>query len=96
MFEILDRRTRLTGNQIGLLFGNAWHQIKSAKVDLRNKTLGVILTLAVIGSSIAGVPMLAAAGVGLLLGSLCLRGERTNSRTLKSASKDGADEVSAQ
>ena len=68
---------------IGLLFGNAWHQIRSAKVDRRNKTLGVILTLAVIGSSIAGVPMLAAAGVGLL-GALVLRGERTNSRTLKS------------
>jgi chromate transporter len=66
---------------IGLLFGNAYHQIKSAKVDRRNKALGVALTLAVIGSSIAGVPMLAAAGVGLLLGSLVLRGERTNSRS---------------
>lgn len=79
---------------IGLLFGNAWHQIKSAKVDRRNKTLGVMLTLAVIGSSIAGVPMLAAAGVGLLLGSLCLRGERTNSRALKP--KDNADDRSAK
>ncbi|HEY4317307.1 MAG TPA: chromate transporter [Herbaspirillum sp.] len=73
---------------IGLLFGNAYHQIKSAKVDRRNKTLGVILTLAVIGASIAGVPMLAAAGVGLLLGSLVLRGERTNSRALKKVDAD--------
>ena len=81
---------------IGLLFGNAWHQIKSAKVDRRNKTLGVILTLAVIGSSIAGVPMLAAAGIGLLLGSLCLRGERTNSRTSKSTPKDDAGAGSAK
>jgi chromate transporter len=67
---------------IGLLFGNAYHQIKSAKVDGRNKTLGVTLTLAVLGASIAGVPMLAAAGGGLLLGALVLRGERTNSRTV--------------
>jgi chromate transporter len=66
---------------IGLLFGNAYHQIKSAKVDRRNKTIGVILTLAVIGASIAGVPMLAAAGVGLLIGALVLRGERKNSRS---------------
>jgi chromate transporter len=65
---------------IGLLFGNAYHQITSAKVDRRNMIMGVTLTLAILGASIAGVPMLAAAMAGLFLGSLVLRGSGRNKR----------------
>jgi chromate transporter len=75
---------------IGLLFGNAYHQIRSAKVDRRNMIMGVALTLAILGASIAGIPMLAAAMVGLLLGSLVLRGAGRNKRAGTAKSTGGA------
>jgi hypothetical protein len=50
--------------------------LKSGKVKGRNKVIGIILAFAVAGSSMAGVPLLAAAGAGFLIGAFTLRGER--------------------
>ena len=65
---------------IGVLLGNAVHQLKSGKVKGRNKIIGIVLALAVAGSSMAGVPLLAAAGAGFLIGAFTLRNERNERR----------------
>ncbi|HEY4074138.1 MAG TPA: chromate transporter [Herbaspirillum sp.] len=71
---------------IGVLLGNAFHQLKSGKVKGRNKVIGIVLALAVAGSSMAGVPLLAAAGAGFLIGAFTLRNEQKER-------KDGSKEA---
>jgi chromate transporter len=61
---------------IGLLLGNAWHQIKGAKIAGRKKMTGIALTAAVAGASMAGVPLLLAALAGFGIGALVLRADQ--------------------
>jgi chromate transporter len=58
---------------VGLLLGNAWHQIKAAKITGRKKMTGIALAVAVAGASMAGVPLLLAALAGFVIGALLLR-----------------------
>lgn len=58
---------------VGLLFGNAYHQLKSAKVRGRKKAIGIALAVAVAGAAIAGVPLLAASVAGFAIGAVLIR-----------------------
>lgn len=58
---------------IGLLFGNAFHQLRSAKVPSRERAIGVVLGLSVATAAILGVPLIVAAVAGLLIGVLFIR-----------------------
>jgi chromate transporter len=56
---------------IGLLFGNAFHQLRNAKVPRRQRIVGIALGVSVASAAILGVPLIIAALVGLTLG-VCL------------------------
>jgi chromate transporter len=58
---------------VGLLFGNAYHQLKSAKVKGRKRVIGILLALSVAAAAIAGVPLLVAAVAGFAFGALLIR-----------------------
>lgn len=58
---------------IGLLFGNAFHQLRSAKVPPRERAIGIALGVSVAGAAILGVPLIVAAVSGLTLGVLLIR-----------------------
>jgi chromate transporter len=57
----------------GLLFGNAYHQIRGAKVTGRQKLVGTCLALSVAGAAIAGVPLLVASLAGFAIGAMLIR-----------------------
>jgi chromate transporter len=65
---------------VGLLLGNAWHQIRGAKIAGRKKLTGIALAVAVAGASIAGVPLLLAALAGFAIGALLLRADKDQSK----------------
>ncbi|WP_041635128.1 chromate transporter [Marinobacter sp. BSs20148] len=56
---------------IGLLFGNALHQIRNSRVPSRERIIGIVLGVSVASAAIAGVPLIFAALAGLLIG-ICL------------------------
>lgn len=58
---------------IGLLFGNAYHQLNSRKIKRRRKVAGCLLAIAVASAAIAGVPLILAAAGGFALGALFIR-----------------------
>jgi chromate transporter len=58
---------------VGLLFGNAYQQLRNAKVSGSQRTIGVALALAVAGATIAGVPLLIAATLGFAIGAYFIR-----------------------
>lgn len=58
---------------VGLLLGNAYHQVKGSKLKGRPKLVGIALTLSVVGASLAGVPLLLAALAGFVIGVMVLR-----------------------
>ncbi|TBL81233.1 chromate transporter [Paenibacillus thalictri] len=53
---------------VGVLFGNAYHQLQSGKYKGRDKTVGIIIAIAVAAAAMAGIPLLIAAGVGFAAG----------------------------
>ncbi|MDB5729145.1 MAG: hypothetical protein JWQ00_2350 [Noviherbaspirillum sp.] len=57
----------------GLLFGNAYHQIRAAKVNNRQKTIGILLAFAVAVAAIVGVPLLIASLAGFIIGAALIR-----------------------
>ena len=57
---------------IGLLLGNAFRQVSSSKVQGRQKAIGVALAVSVAVAAIAGVSLILAALVGLVLGTFLL------------------------
>jgi chromate transporter len=61
---------------VGLLFGNAYHQLKSAKVKGRKRAIGMGLGLLVAIAAIAGVPLLVAAAVGFTAGAVLIRAKK--------------------
>lgn len=60
---------------IGLLLGNAFRQLSGSKLDGKRKTLGIALGASVAATAIAGVPLILAAGLGLLVGAFLFAGE---------------------
>lgn len=58
---------------IGLLVGNAYHQLNSAKVESRKKAAGLLLAALVASAAIAGVPLVLAAIAGFALGAILIR-----------------------
>lgn len=56
---------------IGLLFGNAFHQVRNSKVPSKERTIGIVLAVSVASSAIAGVPLMVAAVAGIIIG-ICL------------------------
>lgn len=60
---------------VGLLFGNAYHQLRRAKVKGSQRMIGIGIAASVAVAAVAGVPLLAAAGIGFAAGALLIRGE---------------------
>lgn len=63
---------------VGLLFGNAYQQLKGAKVPRRQKLIGIALAAGVAAAAIAGVPLLAASVAGFAIGALLIRRPEAN------------------
>ncbi|MDR7541236.1 MAG: chromate transporter, partial [Armatimonadota bacterium] len=60
---------------VGVLLGNAWHLVSQPSLSSRRRLAGVVLAAAVGWAVHRGVPLVAAAVVGLLAGWALLRGE---------------------
>lgn len=58
---------------VGVLFGNAYHQIRRAKVGRRHRLIGIGLSAAIFGAILAGVPLIATAVVGFVAGAVLIR-----------------------
>jgi hypothetical protein len=58
---------------VGLLLGNAYHQLRDARVTGRRKASGITLAASVAAATIAGIPLLAASLAGFALGALLIR-----------------------
>lgn len=58
---------------IGLLFGNAYHQLNSANLKSRKKAAGILLAILVATAAISGVPLIVAAVAGFALGTIFIR-----------------------
>ena len=73
--------TRTVGiGVIGLLFGNAIHQIRSSRVTPRQRTIGIGIGASVAASAILGAPLILSALAGLALGIWLIRpGEENES-----------------
>lgn len=65
---------------IGLLFGNAFHQINSSKVPPRETTFGILIAVAVALAAILGAPLLLVAVTGLIVGGLLIRRAKEKTR----------------
>jgi chromate transporter len=61
---------------VGLLFGNAYHQLKGAKVKGRQRVIGLLLGLAVFASAALGVPLIVSAIVGFTAGAFLIRKDK--------------------
>lgn len=61
---------------VGLLFGNAFHQMTGVKVKGRQKQIGIALTFMVAILAIAGVPLLISAVLGFFIGALFIRNRK--------------------
>ncbi|HTH98933.1 MAG TPA: chromate transporter [Stellaceae bacterium] len=60
---------------VGLIFGNAFHQLASSKAKGRDRIVGPLITAAVAGAAMAGVSLIIAALVGIAVGAFVLRNE---------------------
>ena len=60
---------------VGLLFANAYRQVRGEKGTRRQRQIGVALSAAIIGSVVLGVPLVVAAVAGFVVGALLLRPE---------------------
>jgi chromate transporter len=58
---------------VGLLFGNAYHQLRGSKVKGPRKLVGIALAMSVATAAILGVPLLLASVVGFAIGAVVLR-----------------------
>lgn len=72
---------RATGTAVvGLLFGNAYLQLKASKVEGRDRAIGLVLAASVAIAAVAGVPLLIAAVAGFTLGALVIRTNEGDAR----------------
>lgn len=60
---------------VGLLFGNAYRQVRGEKGTRPSRQIGVALSAAIFGSVVLGVPLVISAFAGFVLGALVLRPE---------------------
>lgn len=60
---------------VGLLFGNAYHQLRGAVVGSRRRVAGASLSAATFAAIVAGLPLLIAALASFVLGALLIRGQ---------------------
>lgn len=58
---------------IGLLFGNAYHQLRSGRLRPSQRARGVALSLVLFAAIVAGVPLILAAFAGFGLGAAMIR-----------------------
>ena len=58
---------------VGLLFANALMQLKGSRLRRRQRVVGTVLSLTLFGSIAAGVPLIAGAVGGFVLGALLIR-----------------------
>ena len=66
---------------VGLLFGNAFQQVRSVKIDGRRRAVGAGLGLIVAAVTVAGVPLLVAALAGLVAGAAIIREDVVSGRS---------------
>jgi chromate transporter len=60
---------------VGVLFANAYRQVRGEKGSRRHRRLGVALSGGILASVVLGVPLVLAAVAGFVLGALLLRPE---------------------
>jgi chromate transporter len=60
---------------VGVLFGNAYRQVRSEKGSRRHRQTGVALSTGILGSVVLGVPLVVSAVAGFVAGGLLLRPE---------------------
>ncbi len=58
---------------VGLLFGNAYHQLKMSKVAGRARAVGMSLAALVTAATLAGLPLILAAVLGFVAGAVLIR-----------------------
>jgi len=58
---------------VGVLFGNAYHQIRRSKVSRCQRLVGICLSASIFAAILAGVPLIAAAVVGFVAGAILIR-----------------------
>lgn len=61
---------------VGLLFGNAYHQLRSGEHRPRQRVVGIGLSVMLFAAIVAGVPLIVAAFVGFAFGATLIRAER--------------------
>ncbi len=61
---------------VGILFGNAYHQIRGTKGSIRKHIKGISLFLILFLSIIMGVPLIIAAIIGFIAGAIFIREEK--------------------
>lgn len=59
---------------VGLLFGNAGHQLRRSRIVGRERVTGYVLTAVLFGAIVLGAPLIAVAFVGFVLGAALIRG----------------------
>jgi len=60
---------------VGILFGNAYRQVRGEEGSRRHRQIGTALSAAILGSVVLGAPLVVSAVVGFVLGALLLRPE---------------------
>jgi chromate transport protein ChrA len=60
---------------VGVLFANAYRQVRSEKGSRRHGQVGVALSAAILAAVVLGVPLIVVAVAGFVLGALLLRPE---------------------
>ncbi|MEX0603535.1 MAG: chromate transporter [Marinobacter sp.] len=65
---------------IGLLFGNALHQIRNTKVPLRERVTGIAIGASVAISTIMGAPLVIVAISGLVIGVFLIRPKKVSNQ----------------
>jgi chromate transporter len=74
---------------VGILFGNAYRQVRGDKGSRRNRQIGVALSATILGAVVLGVPLVVAAVVGFVVGALLLRPAPPGQGPSDEALKDG-------
>ena len=73
---------------VGVLFGNAYRQVRSEKGGRRHRQVGVTLSTGIFGSVVLGVPLVVSAVAGFVVGALLLRPEPKDERPEDEGPKD--------
>jgi chromate transporter len=62
---------------VGVLFANAYRQVRGERGNRRHRQVGVALSAAILAAVVLGMPLIVAAVAGFVLGALLLRPEPT-------------------